>query len=207
MNETIIDLYDRTAGAFDAARDQSLSERVWLDRFLGDVRPGGRILDLGCGSGRPIADYLIARGYEVTGVDSSAAMIATCRERFPAQEWIVADMRALDLAGLFDGILAWHSLFHLSREDQTGVIEKIGRLAAPGAAFMFTSGPDEGEAIGEWQGEPLYHASLAPAQYEALLAAAGFGVLAFQAEDAACGGASVWLARQMRPASGLDGSA
>ena len=34
--------------------------------------------------------------------------------------------------------------------------------AQPGAPLMFTSGSEAGEAIGEWQGEPLYHASLEP---------------------------------------------
>jgi hypothetical protein len=68
--------------------------------------------------------------------------------------------------------------------------------AAPRAALMFTSGPDAGEVLGEWEGEPLYHGSLAPAEYEALLAAHGFGLVARVLGDPACGGSSVWLARQ-----------
>lgn len=67
--------------------------------------------------------------------------------------------------------------------------------ALPGAALMFTSGPAHGEAIGAFQGEALYHASLDAAEYTALLAANGFDVLAHVAEDARCGGHTVWLAR------------
>ena len=67
--------------------------------------------------------------------------------------------------------------------------------AAPEAALMFTSGPSHGEAIGSFQGEALYHASLAPEEYERLLAANGFDVVDHVAEDQSCGGHTVWLAR------------
>ncbi|MFY9658132.1 MAG: hypothetical protein WAK01_16395 [Methylocystis sp.] len=40
-----------------------------------------------------------------------------------------------------------------------------------GERMMFTSGPAHGEAVGELYGEPLYHASLNPTEYRALLAA------------------------------------
>ena len=61
---------------------------------------------------------------------------------------------------------------------------------------MFTSGPAFGEAIGTFEGEPLYHGSLDPAEYRALLDAQGFEVVAHVAEDATCGGHTIWLARR-----------
>ena len=60
---------------------------------------------------------------------------------------------------------------------------------------MFTSGPSDGEAIGTFQGEPLYHASLSPDEYRALLDRHGFEVVAYEAEDPECGGHTIWLAR------------
>lgn len=68
--------------------------------------------------------------------------------------------------------------------------------AAVGAPLLFTSGPEQGEAIGNFEGEPLYHASLSPAEYRKLLADNGFEVIAHIANDAACGGATVWLAQR-----------
>src|SRR5690349_18212531 len=103
--ERIIGLYERHARGFDQDRVKSLFERAWLDRFLA----GGAILDLGCGSGEPIARYFVAAGHAVTGVDSSPAMIALCQSRFAGQNWIVGDMRTLALGRRFDGILAWDS--------------------------------------------------------------------------------------------------
>ena len=69
------------------------------------------------------------------------------------------------------------------------------RHAAPAAALMFTSGPAAGEAVGAYGGEPLYHASLDPAEYRALLGANGFIVQAHASQDPACGGRTVWLAQ------------
>ena len=105
----IIGLYERHARAFDNARGRSLFERTWLDRFLALVPSGARILDIGCGSGEPIARYLIEQGHAVTGADSSAPMINLCRERFPDHDWIVGDMRTLDIGNRFAGLIAWDS--------------------------------------------------------------------------------------------------
>jgi len=193
--ERIVDLYDRHAAVWDQDRSKSLFEKPWLDRFLALLPAGGSILDIGCGSAEPIARYLIAAGHDVTGADSSAAMISLCRRRFPDQDWVVADMRSLSLDRRFEGILAWDSFFHLTCDTQRRMFPIFRAHAAPRAALMFTSGPRHGEAIGSYRGEPLYHASLDEADYRALLGEFGFEVVAYVAEDPACGGHTIWLAR------------
>ena len=96
----------------------------------------------------------------------------------------------------FAGILAWDSLFHLSRDDQRRVLGRLGAFAAPGAALMFTSGSEEGEAIGELCGEPLFHASLDADEYRRRLADAGFIVREHVVADRSCGDHTVWLAQR-----------
>lgn len=205
-HERIIELYERNAEAWDRMRGRDLHERPWLDRFAALIPSGGTILDLGCGMGEPVAAHLIGLGFAVTGVDSSPSLVAMCRERFPDHEWIVADMRGLTLGRRFDGFLAWHSVFHLSPGDQRHMFPVFAGHCAPGGALMFTSGPEHGESIGEWLGEPLYHGSLDPAEYRTHLVSYGFEILASEARDHESESATVWLA-QMSPASGLDGSA
>lgn len=196
MHERIIGLYEENAAAWDEARGAELKERVWIDQFLAHVSDGAHLLDLGCGSGRPVAAYLIERGYRVTGLDSSPSLIALCRERFPDEEWLVGDMRSLDLGRRFAGILAWYSFFHLHFDDQRAMFPRFAAQAMPGAPLIFTSGPQHGEAIGEWQGEPLYHASLSPDEYRYLLNENGFEVLSFRAGMPQVEGPSVWIARR-----------
>jgi SAM-dependent methyltransferase len=195
--ERIIDLYERHAAAWVSARlrERDLYERGWLDRFRALIPLGGSILDIGCGAGDPIARYLSERGYAVTGVDSSPAMIAMFRARLPDQQAVVSDMRTLSLERVFLGILAWDSLFHLNHEDQRRMFPIFRAHAAQRAALIFTSGPAHGEAIGRLEGEPLYHASLDAAEYRKLLDAEGFAVVATIAEDPTCGGRTVWLAQ------------
>lgn len=68
--------------------------------------------------------------------------------------------------------------------------------ASSGAALLFTTGAEHGEAIGAFQGEPLYHASLSPEEYRALLGSHGFEVLRHVVEDPRCGRHTVWLAQR-----------
>jgi SAM-dependent methyltransferase len=192
--DNIIGLYRRHARAWDEARGDRLREGAWLDRFLELLPAGGHVLDLGCGSGRPMARYCIERGFEVTGVDTSPELIALARERFPDQAWEVADMRGLDVGRRFDGVLAWHSLFHLKPQDQEAMFAVFDAHTAIGSALMFTSGWNRGVAMGSFEGERLYHASLDPDEYHALLAAHGFRYRAHEVDQVEAGAGAVWLA-------------
>lgn len=204
--DDVVALYERNADAYDRERTRSLQEREWLDRFLSRVTPGGTVLDVGCGMGEPIARYIIESGVRVWGVDASPSMIERCRARFPQSEWIVADMRGLDLGRRFDGIIAWDSFFHLGIDDQRHMFARFAAHIHDGAPLMFTSGTEEGEAIGSYQEQPLYHASLDAAEYERLLAANGFIVREFRADDPGCGNHTVWLATR-RVASSEEAAA
>ncbi len=194
--DRIVSLYERHAAEWDRRRSPDVVlEKAWLDRFAAFLAPRATILDIGCGSGQPIGRYLIGRDFRVSGVDSSPSLIRLCKQRFPDHDWRVADMRTLALGRTFQGLIAWDSFFHLSPEDQRQMFPIFSRHAASGAPLLFTSGTECGEAIGDFQGERLYHASLSSAEYGELLTANGFAVEAFDPEDASCGGHAVWLAR------------
>jgi SAM-dependent methyltransferase len=197
-SDDIIGLYERRAREWvaDRSRPGKFFEQEWLDRFTAMAPAGSKILDLGCGPGKPMAAYLLGQGFDVFGVDSSPTMIALARDNFPDRQWVVADMRDLALGKRFAGVMAWDSFFHLNFDDQRRMFAIFRAHAAPDAPLLFTSGPRHGEAIGSLHGEPLYHASLAPDEYRSLLAANNFSVVAERMEDPECGGHSVWLARR-----------
>ncbi|QXI35850.1 class I SAM-dependent methyltransferase [Pseudomonas promysalinigenes] len=195
--DQIVDLYDRHAATWNNLRTDHFIDRKWIERFRSLLSPSATVLDLGCGSGQPIAGFLIETGAYVVGVDSSNQMLALCSAKFPAHEWIHADMRTLALDRQFDAILAWNSFFHLKPQDQRRMFPVFHRHAAPGALLMFTSGPSHGEALGVFEGETLYHASLDPQEYSEQLHHHGFEILDHIAEDAECGGQTVWLVRHL----------
>jgi trans-aconitate methyltransferase len=196
---SVIGLYQRHGVAWAADRAAApFPERGWLDRFMALLAPGGAVLDIGCGSGAPIAAALAAAGFAVTGLDSSAPLLALARGRLPLGRWIEGDMREMDLGRRFAGLVAWDSLFHLDHAAQRAMFPRLAAHAAPGAALIFTSGPAHGVALGTYAGETLFHASLDAAEYRALLAEHGFAVVAHRAEDPGSGGRTVWLARSGR---------
>jgi hypothetical protein len=160
------------------------------------------------GEARTAAAYgMMARPEDIVGiyerkarefdeVRSRTSLLTLCRQRFPDHDWIESDMRRLALDKKFNGIVACDSFFHLTFDDQRAMFDVFRAHAAPRAALMFTSGPEHGEAFGEHAGEALYHASLAPEEYHALLTAAGFDVVEFKPNDADCAGHTVWLAQR-----------
>jgi len=194
--DRITGLYERHAARYDADRSRKLViERGWLDRFMALLSAPATVLDIGCGHGEPIARYLIESGYAVTGVDTSTTFVTLCRQRFPENEWHLADMRGLALGRRFGGLLAWDSFFHLTPDAQRQMFSVFASHAGPGAPLMFTSGTSSGVAMGTYGGEPLYHASLEPAEYSQLLESNGFVVRDYVAEDPDCGRHTVWLAQ------------
>lgn len=193
----IIGHYERHALAWDADRRAAAwTDKSWVERFMGLLPAGAAVLDLGCGGGKPVAFAVAAHGFKVTGVDSSATMIALCGERMPDQRWVQADMRLLSLGQRFNGVLAWDSFFHLKPDDQRAMFPIFAAHAASGAILMFNGGFGLGEAIGSYRGDPLYHASLDAEEYESLLNETGFTLLEHSINDPAKGGRIVWIARR-----------
>lgn len=197
--ERVVDIYQRHAGAWSRERGDHLPEKAWIDSFLALLPDNPTVLDVGCGTGVPIARYLIDRRCQVTGVDASSAMITRCADRFPEHAWHLGDMRTLALDRGFDVIMAWDSFFHLTQDDQRRMFPTFKCHAAAGAALMFTSGPAAGERMGSYQGEPLFHASLDSDEYRGLLHDNGFDVVTHVVEAPTCGQRTSWLASLKRP--------
>jgi SAM-dependent methyltransferase len=200
LADRIIDHYERHAAAWDADRnrDGAWQEKPWHDRFIASVPKAASVLDIGCGPGAPVARHLVDNGLMVTGIDASPRFIDLCRQRLPDHEFLVRDMRSLHLDRRFDGVLAWDSFFHLTPDNQRRMFDVFARHAAPSGVLMFNTGADHGEAIGEYRGDKLYHASLSGDEYRDLLAGSGFDIIDHVVEDRQTGGGrTVWLARCM----------
>ena len=167
-------IYDANAAEFDKNRARDGRETEWLEKFIETIPAGGHILDLGCGTGEPIAAWMIARGFRVTGVDYSESMLEIARERYPGAAWVLNDMRNLTVSGPFNGIISWHGSFHLTQDEQRTLIPRLAELLEAGGTLMLTTGAASGEATGSVAGNTVYHASLAPEEYRERLQVSGF---------------------------------
>jgi 2-polyprenyl-3-methyl-5-hydroxy-6-metoxy-1,4-benzoquinol methylase len=187
--------YEKIADWFDQHRAREFFEKPYLDTVISHFKPNAKILDLGCGMGEPIAQYLIAQEYDVVGVDGSAKLIHLAQQRYPQARWIVQDMREIRLNQKFNAIIMWHSLFHLSVEDQKKMFLIIADHLHHDGILLFTSGDQAGEVWSNNGGVDLYHASLSVAEYSAVLEQNNFEVLLHNVQDPNCGDATVWMAR------------
>jgi SAM-dependent methyltransferase len=189
-------IYEKNAERFDAERSKALFERHWLQRFAKLLPKGGEVLDVGCGSGRPIADFFVESGYHVTGVDFSEPLLAIARAYLPEAQWHHADMRNMDLGSRFHGVIGWHSFFHLTPDDQRRTLPVLVGHLEPEGALMLTVGHEEGEVIGHVGDDVVYHSSLSQDEYTQLLNELGLHVLSFVASDSTCGGSTILLAQK-----------
>ena len=189
--------YDKIYGWFDEARSREFFEKPWLDLAISYLKSSAKILDLGCGMGEPIGKYFIEQGFDLTGIDGSHKLIELAKMRFTQAKFMVYDMREINLNEKFDLIIAWHSLFHLTQDQQRTMFKVFVKHLNPNGILLFTTGSQNGEVWSDNGGEMLYHASLDPKEYKKLLTDNNFELIKYKIEDKECGDASVWMARKL----------
>ncbi|MCH8854635.1 MAG: methyltransferase domain-containing protein [Planctomycetes bacterium] len=101
------------------------------------VRPGQRVLDLGCGAGGAVAE-LRARGVDALGIDSSPAMIKAASQAHQLGEYVsCADAADLPFdSNSFDTVIADGILHHLAVQGRLGdALREINRVLIPGGTL------------------------------------------------------------------------
>lgn len=194
--DNICALYDKIASWFAHERSRTLNEKDYINAAIKHCGNGKTVLDIGCGTGEPIALYLTEQNLAVTGIDGSAAMLAFARTKMPTQRWLHMDIRDFDLNEQFDMIIMWHSLFHLTKDAQRQVFPHITKHLRSGGVLLMTTGDCEEETFGDMQRHSFFHASLSTDEYRDLLCKNGLSVVSHTIKDPDCGDATVWMAQK-----------
>lgn len=188
--------YDLIAKGFADMRDSFATEQKYLDLFLEYLKPMSTILDVGCGTGFPIASYLIDKGFQVTGVDASKELLKIAKVKTPQMKQIYGDVRNVNIIEKFDGILEWWCLFHLPKRDHEEMIRRFASWLKPNGILEFTSGDDEFEnKSSDMLNQELNFYSLKPDFYEKFLKNNGFKILLKESDQETH---LVWIAQKIR---------
>ncbi|KQM36633.1 class I SAM-dependent methyltransferase [Sphingomonas sp. Leaf10] len=134
---------------------------------------GGAILDIGCGSGWPVATTLAEAGHRLVGIDPSPTLLAAFRRALPDAETACEAAEDSRFFGRrFDGAVAVGLLFLLPEAAQATLIARVGRALHAGGGFLFTAP----RIAATWRDmlTGRVSRSLGKGAYRALLAGAGF---------------------------------
>ena len=116
----VLDFADSQPGAENLRRQTYAQLRL---------RPGDRVLDVGCGTGRAVAE-LSETGFDAVGVDIDARMLETATQRWPNRDFRCAGATALPFEdGVFRGYRADKILHEL--DDPGSAIDEARRVLMP----------------------------------------------------------------------------
>ncbi|MGD9592568.1 MAG: trans-aconitate 2-methyltransferase [Candidatus Berkiella sp.] len=187
--------YDLIAEGFAKMRDSFYKEQKYLDELIKLIPVKSSILDIGCGSGFPIASYLIEKGFEVTGVDGSQKLLDIAKEKCPKMKRILGDVRSVPLEDEFDAVVEWWCLFHIPKQDHEKMIHRFSQWLKPNGILEFTSGDAAYEAtFSDMLNQELHYYSLAPEEYEKYLQKYSFKILLKESDQP---DHLVWIAQKI----------
>jgi SAM-dependent methyltransferase len=196
--------YDALSVRYDEQGGGETKYRPWLGELRERIPAAGAVLDLGCGSGLPVARDLAAAGYRVTGVDVSDVQVRRARELVPRAEFVRADVTAIDFGpASFDAVVALYVLIHLPLEDQPPLLARIASWLRPGGLFLATTGyrawtgADENWLDG---GVPMWWSQADAATYRSWITQAGLSIEREEfAPEGDTGHALFWASRPALP--------
>jgi SAM-dependent methyltransferase len=211
------DGYDEMGSVYD---DRRSDDPDFLDDLRERVPAGGRILDAGCGSGRPVA-VTLAADYDLVGIDLSREQVGLARERVPAPDereggTTAPDGRSADTGGRFvqgdvtrlpfadesfDAVAAYHSVIHVPADEHPATAREFARVLRPDGHLLLTVGAGDWEGSNDdWldTGVEMRWSVPGPDRTESLLEDSGFEVVWRRVTDDLLGGEAVFVLARKR---------
>ena len=144
--EVVLRGYEDIADVYTEKRAPSDAEREAMTSFLGNLSPESRVLDAGCGGGKPVLQELSNQSQAI-GLDFSSQQLKKAQSNAPDARVLRGDMARLPVADrTVDAVLAYHSLIHLPAGEHQAVLDEFARVLRPSGQLLLSEGP------GEWEG-------------------------------------------------------
>ena len=158
---TFTDLGSIHGDAFDRVPGQVRSVEWMVDQLPHDAK----VVDFGCGTGKPVCELLVNAGMDVTGIDITPKMIEIARSKVPLANYVVADSREWEPPGRdasLDGIVSYFAFIAgVSQADIREFFQRAYKWLRPGGLFVFGTVPVVGESVAiKWLGRDVVVSSL-----------------------------------------------
>lgn len=188
FNNKIKQSYDNIADTWHEKREWYL-EKPALDETITHLQPGASVLDVGCGSAKPIAAYLAQCGFDVYGVDISPKLIQYAEQIIPKEKLFVSDICDFETKLKFDAIICWFTLFHIHATEHLEVLRKFYSLLKSEGLLLITFADtshaidtshiiiDEHTIESEMFGERFCHSGRPASENIILMKKAGFNII------------------------------
>jgi ubiquinone/menaquinone biosynthesis C-methylase UbiE len=142
------DVFDSLGKDYETAFAGFTAQREEAEWLANELPANARVVDVGCGTGRPVTEVLAAAGHRVTGYDVSPTMIEIARTQIPGATFDVADLRTLDQpASRWDAVVVCYSLLQLTRAEIDAALAKFADWLAPGGIFLMATMPVDAEGF------------------------------------------------------------
>jgi cyclopropane fatty-acyl-phospholipid synthase-like methyltransferase len=132
-------MYDELAEEYERRADSLLPVTgSAIDYFSSYIKPGGSVLDVGCGVGIAM-NVLSKKGLTVSGIEISPKMAEFAKKRNPGANVITGDLLGTEFDHKFDAVLAFAFIHLFPKAEVPKIFEKIRSVLKPGGVALLSS--------------------------------------------------------------------
>ena len=136
------DMWDELNIAYEHAYRNNPFKQDCVEKAIALLEPGSRVLDVGCGTGVPVAQMLATSGMDVHGTDVAPQMIRHAKASVKGS-FEVANMVDHQPQGTFDAIFIIFSQLGLSYADFHGTVYQLAKTLRPNGLLIIGQAPAE----------------------------------------------------------------
>lgn len=168
--------YDRLARLYAKERERFDNWKE-INTFVSQLPQNARVLDAGCGTGLPIARFLVKNGFEVVGIDLSDAMVATAQANVPEASFHQMNMTDISLPPeSFDGVISCYTIIHTPREKHADIFRSFYKVLKPQGLMLVSVASWAWEEIADYLGVEMFWSHYDPSKTKSLIIDAGFDI-------------------------------
>ena len=171
--QEVRDAWNDVSETYAQRRDPDGSDAALIDDLLDRLPADPAVLDIGCGDGARTLANLPAGS---VGIDIAEEGLGLARDTVPESRLMQGDTERLPAADdQFDGVTAYHVIFHLPRGRHPAVYQEFARVLRPGGWMLATLSGGRFETVRRgWMGGRMFFSSPGREQTLDALREAGF---------------------------------